>query len=275
MARDCREGGDEKIELNSTTIAPPERQADWLPVSSINEHVFKRGHRVFENLSRTLLVAEGGFEATLSIASPTKKCLIYLKDKVNGTNITMLIDTRASNSFMTPECAARLKLEVSETASHVKINFALRSCHVAQVAKEVRFKAGDVKFDEDFTICGLEGVDVVLGNMFLHYYDVEVRQRPSLHVVMVGSDCKPKPLLFTRQAGLDGLGINLVTKETLFEEQFVLILTENCLKNNTKSKIPLGCSTSISCVLDEFRNVLTNELPENCLPCGMWIIRSS
>ena len=69
-----------------------------------------------------------------------------------------------------------------------------------------------------------------------------------------------------RLAGLDGLEINLVTKEALFEEQFVLILTENFLDNNAKGKIPpLCCPTSISCVLDEFQDVLTNELPEELL----------
>ena len=95
---------------------------------------------------------------------------------------------------------------------------------------------------------------------------MEIRQRPSIHVVMVGSDCKPKPLPFSRLAGLDGLGINLVIKETLFEKQYVLILTKKFLENNTKRKIPLVCPTSISRVLDEFQDVLTNELPEDLPP---------
>jgi hypothetical protein len=76
MARECREGGRGKVELNSTMVAPPERQVNWPPANSINENVFKRGHRVIKSLSRRLLVAEGGFEATLSIVSPTKKYLI-------------------------------------------------------------------------------------------------------------------------------------------------------------------------------------------------------
>ena len=41
---------------------------------------------------------------------------------------------------------------------------------------------------------------------------------------MVDTDEKPKPLSFTRVAGLDGLKINLVSKQDLFKEQFVLIL---------------------------------------------------
>ena len=124
MARDCCEGGGGKVELNYTTIAPPERQAEWPPANSINEHVFKRGHRVLESLNRRLLIAEGGFEATLSIAIPNKKGLNYLKSQVRGTNVSMLIDTKALNSFMTAECAARLKLAVTTTSLPVRINFA-------------------------------------------------------------------------------------------------------------------------------------------------------
>ena len=68
-------------------------QADWLPANTINEYVYKRGHRVLKSLNRRLLIAEGGFEATLSIASPNKKCLIYLKCQVSGIKVSMLIDT--------------------------------------------------------------------------------------------------------------------------------------------------------------------------------------
>ena len=222
---------------------------------------------MLESLSGRLLVAECGFEATLSLVSPTKKDLVYLKGQVNGTNVSRLIDRGASNSFMTPRCTERLKVEVTDTALPVKINFAQGSCQAAQIAKGVRFKAGGVKFDEDFTICGLEYVDVVLGNTFLHYYGLGIRQRPSVHVVMISSDGKPKLLPFTRLAGLDGLGINLVTKEALFEEQFVLILSVNFLDNNAKRLLPpLCCPTSVTRVLDEFKDIQTNELPEELSP---------
>jgi hypothetical protein len=67
-------------------------------------------------------------------------------------------------------------------------------------------------------MCDLEGVDVVLGNTFLHYYGVEIRRRP-LDVVMVGVDGKPKSLPFTHKPTLDGLGINMVsTTKDLYED---------------------------------------------------------
>lgn len=53
---------------------------------------------------------------------------------------------------------------------------------------------------------------------------MEVRQRPSIHVVIAGSDGKPKPLSYTRLAGVNELEISLGTKQKFFEEKFVLIL---------------------------------------------------
>jgi len=63
-----------------------------------------------------------------------------------------------------------LKLNVEETNLPVKVNFAHRLCQAVGVAKDVCFKAYINHFEEDFTICNLEGVDAILGNTFLQYY---------------------------------------------------------------------------------------------------------
>lgn len=77
---------------------------------------------------------------------------------------------------------------------------------------------------------------------------------------MIGSDGKPKSLPFTRLARLDGLGINLVTVETLFEEQFKLILKEIFLEYSAKGLFStLCCSTNITRIVEELTD-LTNEL---------------
>ena len=81
---------------------------------------------------------------------------------------------------------------------------------MTEVAKGVFFKADGSKFEEDFTICDLGRVDVVLGNTFLYFYRIEIRQRPKLYVVAVVEDGKPKSLPFTKMSSLQGLGINLV-----------------------------------------------------------------
>lgn len=166
MTRKCRKGGGrgENKELNSTMIAPPRRQHERPLTTSIKESVstIKRGYRVLEKLSPKMLIAEGGFETMLSLINSTRKWLVYLKGEINGTNVSMLVDTKATNSFITPTSAERLKMEVVDTALSIKVNFAQGSCQAAQISKGVRLKAGAAKFEEDFTICDLGGVDVVL-----------------------------------------------------------------------------------------------------------------
>lgn len=122
----------------------------------------------------------------------------------------------------------------------------------------MKFKAGTTKFKKDFTVCELGGVDLVLGNIFLHYYGLEIRQRHNLQVVMVDMDGKPKPLPFIRVAELDRLRINLVSKQNLFEEQFILILKEDFLPPKTKGEIlPLSLT---SLVMSQLMNYLTSYL---------------
>lgn len=67
---------------------------------------------------------------------------------------------------MTLECAKRLEVVVEDIILLVNVNFAEGPCQAVQVARSVRFKADTSKFEEDFTICELGGVDVVLGNIF-------------------------------------------------------------------------------------------------------------
>lgn len=222
MAREYRKGAKEgkKVELHFTMISPPERQVGKPYATSVNESVstFKRGHRMLESLNLKMLVTEGGFEVELYLINSPNKGLVYLKGQVNAINVSLFIDTGVTQFFMTSVYARILKAEVKDTALPVKMNFAQRSCQAAQGLRTVRFKADNMKFEEDFTICELGGVDLVLKNIFLHSYEIKVIQRPNVHIVMVGSDGKLKSLPFTRLAGLDGLGINLVSKQDLFEE---------------------------------------------------------
>lgn len=122
---------------------------------------------MFKNFCR-LLIADTDFKTILSLVSSANKSVVYLKCQVNGTNVLMLIDTGASNFHTTSRCATKLK-EMTDTVLAMKINFAQESYQAAQVAKGMRFKAGGTKFDMDFTICGLECLDVVLRNTTLEW----------------------------------------------------------------------------------------------------------
>ena len=189
-----------------------------------NELPLERDNRMLRSINLRMTVREGGFHASLSTVNLGKKGLVYLWAKVASSHIAMLFDIGATNSFITSECARRLKLVVEITTQSVMVNFAQSSYQAMEVAREVSFRLDRSKFEEDFMICNLDGVDAVLGNTFLHFYGIEIKQRPKLHVVIVTKDGKAKALSFARMPGLQGLGICMVEEKDLFEEQFVLVL---------------------------------------------------
>lgn len=59
-----------------------------------------------------------------------------------------------------------------------------------------------MKLDENFTICDIRSVHVVLENIFTLIWNI-IWQRPNMHVVIVDIDGNPKPLPVTRLAGVD------------------------------------------------------------------------
>ena len=102
----------------------------------------------------------------------------------------------------------------------------------------------------------------MLGNTFLHFYGIEIRQRPRLHVVTIVENGKPKALPFARMPGLRGIGINLVAEKDLFKEQFMLVLRSCDSKINTIGEtLPSVRSHLVAKVLHEFSDVIMNELP--------------
>jgi hypothetical protein len=166
-------------------------------------------------------------------------------------------------------CTKRLELELSPTVEPIKVAFAQGSTQATQVAKGVKFKSGARSFEEDFTVCSLGEVDFVLGNMFLHFYGVEIRQRPKVDLVMASDDGKPELLPFSRKPTLEGLGINLVKQIEDFEEaEFLLILRTTDLPRNKVGEPKHGSRYShlVSRVLEKYKDVILDELPKHLPP---------
>ena len=80
-----------------------------------NELPLDKGNWMLKSINLRMTVGEGGFHASLSIVNLGRKGLVYLWAKVAGSHVAMLLDTGATNSFMTSECARRLKLVVKKT----------------------------------------------------------------------------------------------------------------------------------------------------------------
>lgn len=148
--------------------------------------------------------------------------MYYLLVKIGDAKISLLLDTGATNFFISAEGVERLGLGQVET-KEVTVTFAQGSRSARSMVPNLEFKVGDVKFREDFTVCELNGLDFILGNTFFDFYGVEIRRRPKPSVVMVGKKGKPYSLPYSQLPELDPR-INLVTQSELRNEVFIVQL---------------------------------------------------
>lgn len=49
----------------------------------------------------------------------------------------------------------------------------------------------------------------------VHFYGVEFKHRPNMHLVAIDDNNSPQPLSITRTPELEGYGINLITMDDL------------------------------------------------------------
>ena len=84
----------------------------------------------------------------------------------------MLVDTGASHSFMSPQMVKLLGLVPMRVDNPIKVRFAKGEPQVAgRVVENVPIKCGTWKWEESFTICKIDDIDVVLGLTFLEAYN--------------------------------------------------------------------------------------------------------
>ena len=145
----------------------------------------KKKKKVMDCQLPRIRILEGGFEAKLNMMSH-QNGLVYLQGKLKNTNVLLLLDTGATNSFMSASCVRRLGLEVKTTKKLVKVTFAQGSGVATQIVAGLSFEASDTKFVENFTVCELSGLDFVLGNTFLDSYRVEIRKKPKFVLLWLG-----------------------------------------------------------------------------------------
>ena len=84
---------------------------------------FKRKYRILESLNFKMSVDEDGFETMLSFNNFINKKLVYSKSQINKIGVSMLINTRVTNSFMMSTYVKILKLEVEGRDLPMKVNF--------------------------------------------------------------------------------------------------------------------------------------------------------
>jgi hypothetical protein len=133
MARDCQNEAQprkdkekskgKKVLASIGEVASTNASANEVPGFMKVESFTKGGKATMESLSLRDKVQEGGFEAKLNVMAH-RQGFIYLKAKYKGINISLLVDSGATNSFVSERCAKRLELELSPTTEPIKVVFA-------------------------------------------------------------------------------------------------------------------------------------------------------
>lgn len=147
------------------------------------------------------------------------------------------------NTFISSACAKWLQLEQTETVEPVNVLFVQGSNLATHAVKDLEFNVemGDnVKslkvFEEVFTVGALKGLDLTLENIFIDYYEIQIRRRSNPHIAMVNEKGKTETFKFTKKPVLDGLGIHVIrnVKQKLEEQFLITIMDVEFLRNKSK-----------------------------------------
>lgn len=96
------------------------------------------------NVNKKILMKKSRFEGKLILTSLHKK-LICLSSKGKNNEVLIFIDTRTTNSFMSPIWAKRLEL-AQEPIKEIRVSFIQSEKTTNLVVKDEKFKCGNKRF---------------------------------------------------------------------------------------------------------------------------------
>jgi hypothetical protein len=87
----------------------------------MNILLLKRGSKALKSIEFRDIVSNGGFEARVLVEA-TRRRLFYLPRKIGENHVLFLLDSRATNSFISPWLVERFGLKEQQT-NGLKIGF--------------------------------------------------------------------------------------------------------------------------------------------------------
>ena len=149
--------------------------------------------------------------------------LMFLQGRINDQHISMLVDTGASHSFMSPQMVKSLGLFPMRVDNPIKVRFAKGEPQVAgRVVGNVLIECGTWKGEESFTICEMDDIDVVLGLTFLEAYNGVFKGKK--RELVVQSDGREFVLPLTKSSGAFGGRLNFISARELSEKCYMLVM---------------------------------------------------
>jgi hypothetical protein len=208
---------------------------------------------------------EGGFVANASSLKPRPN-ILYLKDEINDRNVSCLVDTGATHFFMSLKLAKELGLPTGRAGKPINVWVAKGEPHeTKEIALNVNIMCGTLEFKENFTLCEMDEVDIILGDTFFETQSVDVRRKPVRLVVYCNG--KEMTLKLTRFPMAGGGKLNLVSINGMSNVQMVVVVRmEQHKRTHKEAKTDEPPPKHICDVLGRSKDVLTNELPKELPP---------
>jgi hypothetical protein len=199
------------------------------------------------------------------------KCnrLIFLRGKVSKWDVLCLLDIGASHNFITQESAERMEFQLEELKAPIEVHFANGVPHPTTLqTKNVPLQLGNWKGKVDL-FSTLGGMDRILGMKFITCNNVLIQRHNRL--VRIPSKNGVVRVKAHEVLSVGGSTIHLMLGKTLEKECMVSygmlcvmhVLDEVELKEATNLVSSPKC---IKQVLDEFLNVMPEELPNKLPP---------
>ncbi len=193
--------------------------------------------------------------------------LIFLKGKIAKRDVLCLLDTGVSHNFITPESAERMELHLEELKAPIKVHFVDGVSHPTESqVKGVPLQLGNWRGKVDLLVLALGRMDCILGMEFITQNNVLIEGHYRL--VRIPSKSGIVRVKAHELPCVGGSTIHFMLKKTWVKECVggygmmcvMWMLDEYEPKEATKLVTSAKC---IKQVLEEFPNVMLEELPEN------------
>ena len=176
----------------------------------------------------------------------------------------MLVDTRASHSFMNPQMVQSLGLFPMRVDNPIMVRFAKGESEVARrVVENVPIECGTWKREESFTICEMDDIDVVLGLTFLEAYNRVFKGKK--RELVVQNDVKEFVLPLTKLNGAFGGRLNFISVRELSEKCYMLVMRARKAGDGVAEKVEL-VPKCVKDILKRYQDVMLEDLPNELSP---------
>lgn len=172
-------------------------------------------------------------EGKMVASIKTTKCcfgFVYLECLWNNIDISMLLYIRTNHCLLKIKLATRLNLETTMMEHPINIIFTQKKVTSVNVLLGIAFSNSRVYIVDNFSMCDLGSINIILGNTCVNKYGIEIMKHLKIKVIM-GHGGSLQSLRHAHQPTLKGACIVLIESHVKLNESndyhFVLFICDS------------------------------------------------